>query len=129
LLHPQFFIRCENCGVPSRLRFARWDWLKIQAAWIFAVGISVGVLVLLLVTDPFQLFDTALQRFFPVIVSRMQQNGWDDLRPALVGLLILTISLVPILLSSLFALRVNVRVIAFRGTLELVKRKNESANA
>lgn len=92
------------------------------------MGISVGVLALLLVTDPFQQFDTALQRFFPVIVSRMQQNGWDDLRPAAVGLFILTISLVPILLSSLFALRVNLRMIAFRGMLELVKQKNGTAN-
>ena len=117
LLHPQFRIRCQSCGVPSRLRFERSDWLRIQAAWIFAVGMAFAILALMLVVDPFQKAEELLQQLTPGLMQRLESGGYQDLIPPGIALLLLLMTVIPILLASLFALKVNLHMIAFRSQL------------
>lgn len=118
LLHPQFRIRCQSCGVRARLRFERADWLRIQAAWIFAVGIAVILLVLMLAVDPFQKTEELLRRVTPGLIPYIEAGGYQDLIPPGIALLLLLTTVIPILLASLFALKVNLHMVAFRSQLE-----------
>lgn len=118
LLHPQFKIRCRACGVPSRLRFERSDWLRIQVAWIVAVGIAVALLATMLLVDPFATTDRLLRRLMPNLLQNLEAGGYGDLIPPGIALLLLLLTVIPIVVASLMALMVNLRMIAFRSQLE-----------
>jgi hypothetical protein len=117
LLHPQFKIRCQSCDIRSRLQFKRSNWIRIQAAWIFAVGIAVALLVLMLTLDPFVKTEQLLRWLTPGLMNRLEANGYQELIPPGIALLLLLGTVIPILLASLFALKVNLRMIAFHSQL------------
>ena len=117
LLHPQFRIPCHHCREYSRLKFERRDWLKIQGVWIMAVGFAVLVLLAFISFDPFLLLAGAFRRHFPEVDAWMMAGGYHSLQTVCLGIIILISTIVPIVLASLFAVRVNLCLIAFRSTM------------
>ncbi len=117
LLHPQFRIRCYHCRAYSRLKFERRDWLKIQGVWILAVGFAVAVLMAFVSVDPFLLLTDTFKRLFPEFHAWVMARGYDSQQTLCFGVIILLSTLVPIILASLFAVRVNLWLIAFRSQM------------
>jgi hypothetical protein len=85
--------------------------------WIFAVGIAVALLVLMLTLDPFVKTEQLLRWLTPGLMNRLEANGYQELIPPGIALLLLLGTVIPILLASLFALKVNLRMIAFHSQL------------
>ena len=118
VFYPTLKVRCTACHDRIRITLPKAERRQFNLIWLAAVFTAVLALVLLLLwPEPFDDLEDLASRFLPGLWTSIGRSLGRYSQPIIVGCILLSLFLVPILLMTRLALQSTLRLILTAATL------------